>query len=166
MRRAIRITVAMAGVLAILMASGLSARPDDRALIVSAAPSPSDDRTELLKAREAVWRSWFADDTKTLEALVPPDTIVISSGEEKWKNQADILESAAKFHAAGGKLVRLEFPRTEIQRFADVAITYSQYLYETEVDGKHEVTSGRVTEVFVSRNGHWTNPGWHTDTEK
>ena len=115
-------------------------RPDDRAqLIVSGCVLilSSDDRTELLKAREAVWRSWFADDTKTLEALVPPDTIVISSGEEKWKNQADILESAAKFHAAGGKLVRPEFPRTEIQRFADVAITYSQYLYETEVDGKH-----------------------------
>ena len=26
--------------------------------------------------------------------------------------------------------------------------------------------SGRVTEVFVRRNGHWVNPGWHTDTEK
>ena len=96
----------------------------------------SDDRAELLKARESVWRSWFANDTKALEALVPPDTIVISSGEEKWKNQADILESAAKFHAAGGKLIRLEFPRTEIQRFGEVAMTYSQYLYETEEAGK------------------------------
>jgi hypothetical protein len=152
MRRAIRISVAMAGVLAILLVSGLSAR--------------SDDRTELLKARESVWRSWFANDTKALEVLVPPDTIVISAGEEKWKNQADILESSAKFHAAGGKLVRLEFPRTEIQRFGDVAVTYSQYLYETEENGKRSVTFGRVTEVFVLRNGQWTNPGWHTDAEK
>src|SRR5580692_2837186 len=85
MRRAMRITVAMVGVLAILFVSGMSTRPDDRA--------------QLLKVRESVWRSWFANDTKTLEALVPPDTIVISAGEEKWKNQADILESAAKFHA-------------------------------------------------------------------
>ena len=152
MRRVIRTSVAMAAVLAMLLVSGLPARPDDRA--------------ELLKARESVWRSWFADDTKVLEALVPPDTIVISAGEEKWKNQADILESAAKFHADGGKLVRLEFPRTEIQRFGDVAVTYSQYAYETEESGKRSVTSGRVTEVFVLRNGHWTNPGWHTDTEK
>jgi len=152
MRRAIRITVAMVGVLAMLFVSGLSARPDDQA--------------ELLKTRESVWRSWFANDTKTLEALVPPDTIVISAGEEKWKNQADILESAAKFHAADGKLIRLEFPRTEIQRFGDVAVTYSQYLYETEENGKRSVTSGRVTEVFVLRNNRWTNPGWHTDTEK
>jgi hypothetical protein len=152
MRRATRITTAMAGALAMLIVSGLAARPDDRA--------------ELLKVREAVWRSWFANDTKVLEALVPPDTIVISSGEEKWKNQADILQSAAKFQAASGKLIRLEFPRTEIQRFGDVAVTYSQYLYETEVDGKREVTSGRVTEIFVLRAGKWTNPGWHTDTEK
>jgi hypothetical protein len=152
MRRVIRTSVAMAAVLAILLVSGLSARPDDR--------------SELLKARESVWRSWFANDTKALQALVPPDTIVISAGEEKWKNQADILECAAKFHADGGKLVRLEFPRTEIQRFGDVAVTYSQYAYETEESGKRSVTSGRVTEVFVLRNGHWTNPGWHTDTER
>jgi ketosteroid isomerase-like protein len=152
MRRVISITIAMAGALAMLLVSGLAASPDDRA--------------ELLKAREAVWRAWFANDTKTLEALVPPDTIVISAGEEKWKNQTDILQSAAKFHAAAGKLIRLEFPRTEIQRFGDVAITYSRYLYETEVDGKRSLTSGRVTEIFVSRKGKWTNPGWHTDTEK
>jgi ketosteroid isomerase-like protein len=152
MRRVTSITLAMVGALSVLLVSGLAARPDDRA--------------ELLKAREAVWRAWFANDTKTLEAMVPPDTIVIGAGQERWRNQADILQSAAKFQAAGGKLIRLEFPRTEIQRFGDVAIFYSQYLYETEEDGKRSVTSGRVTEIFVLRNGKWTNPGWHTDTEK
>jgi hypothetical protein len=152
MLRAIRIRVATAAVLAMLVVSGSAARPDDR--------------VGLLKAREAVWRAWFANDTKALEMLVPRDTIVISSGEKEWKNQADILESAAQFHSKGGKLIRLEFPRTEIQRFGDVAITYSQYLYETEMDGKRTVTSGRVTEIFVLRHGQWTNPGWHTDTEK
>lgn len=152
MRRIIRIHIAVAGALAMMIVSGLAARPDDRA--------------ELLKAREAVWRSWFVNDAKALEALVPPDTIVISSGEEKWKNQADVLQSAARFKATGGKLFRLEFPRTEIQRFGEVAIIYSQYLYETEVDGKRSLTSGRVTEIFVLRHGKWTNPGWHTDSEK
>jgi Domain of unknown function (DUF4440) len=152
MGRIVRISVATAGALVLLIVSGLAAMPDDRA--------------ELLKAREAVWRSWFANDRKTLEVLVPKDTIVISSGEEKWKNQADIFQSAAKFQADGGKLIRLEFPRTEIQRFGDVAITYSQYLYETEMSGKRSVTSGRVTEIFVLRQGKWTNPGWHTDSEK
>lgn len=152
MRRVIRITMATVAALTMPVVMGLAAK--------------SDNRAELLKARQAVWRAWFTNDTKVLAVLVPPDAIVISSGEENWKNQADILQSAAKFQAAGGKLIRLEFPRTEIQRFGDVAITYSRYLYETEVDGKRSMTSGRVTEIFVLRNGKWTNPGWHTDREK
>jgi ketosteroid isomerase-like protein len=152
MRRVMAMVVVIGSSLAMLLGPGLAARPDDRA--------------DLLAVREAVWRAWFANDTKALEALVPPDTIVISSGEEKWKDQAGVLEEAAKFHASGGKLIRLEFPRTEVQRFGDVAITYSQYVYETEVDGKRSVTSGRVTEIFALRKGKWTNPGWHTDTEK
>jgi hypothetical protein len=152
MKRATRITVAIAGALAMVFVSGLAARADDRA--------------ELLKAREAVWRAWFVNDTKTLEAMVPPDTIVIGSGQEIWRHQADILQSATRFQANGGKLIRLEFPRTEIQRFGGVATTSSQYLYEIEVDGARSLTSGRVTEIFVLRKGKWTNPGWHTDTER
>jgi ketosteroid isomerase-like protein len=116
--------------------------------------------------RETVWRAWFANDTKALEKLVPADTIVISAGEEKWKNQTEVFQSAAEFQAGGGKLIRLEFPRTEIQRFGDVAIIWSQYLVEMETNGKRSLTSGRVTEVFVRRHGQWTNPGWHTDSTK
>ncbi|WP_263365784.1 nuclear transport factor 2 family protein [Edaphobacter bradus] len=121
---------------------------------------------QLLRVREAVWRSWFADDTKTLEKLVPPGTIVISAGDKEWKNQAEVFRAAAEFHAKGGKLIRLEFPRTEVQHFGDVAIIYSKYLVETEQEGKRSAISGRATEVFVLRNGQWTNPGWHTDAEK
>jgi ketosteroid isomerase-like protein len=120
----------------------------------------------LLRARETVWRTWFEGDTKALQELVPPETIVISSGVKEWHYQADVLRAAAKFHANGGKLIRLEFPRTEVQHFGDVAVIYSQYLYEVDEDGKRSVTSGRVTEIFVRRNGRWTNPGWHTDEEK
>jgi hypothetical protein len=152
MRRVIWIATVTIGVLVLLIGSGLAAGQDERA--------------NLLKVREDVWRAWFANDTKTLEKLVPSDTIAISSGEEKWQNQTEIFQSAAQFQASGGKLIRLEFPRTEIQRFGDVAITYSQYLYETEVAGKRSLTSGRVTEIFVLRHGKWTNPGWHTDSEK
>jgi hypothetical protein len=131
-------------------------------LVISlAAGSTSND--ELLKVREQVWRAWFAGDTKTLEELVPPETIVMSGGEEKWKYQADVLRTAVEFHAKGGKLLRLEFPRTEVQHFGDVAIVWSSYIAETEVDGKRSSDSGRVTEIFVWQHGRWTNPGWHTD---
>jgi ketosteroid isomerase-like protein len=152
MRRVMWIAVAASTVWATLLVSGLA--------------SSQKDQGELLKAREAVWRAWFANDSKALEKLVPPDTIVISAGEERWKNQAAVFQSAAQFQKKGGKLVRLEFPRTEIQRFGDVAVTYSQYLVETELDGKPSLESGRVTEIFVRRHGTWTNPGWHTDSEK
>jgi Domain of unknown function (DUF4440) len=129
------------------------------------ATNPDDDGP-LLKVREAVWRSWFANDVSTLRELVPPGTIVISAGEPQWKHQAEVLQSAVEFQAQGGKLIRLEFPRTEIQRFGEVAILYSEYMVETEMKGKHSVSSGRATEVFVLHDGQWTNPGWHTDAEK
>jgi ketosteroid isomerase-like protein len=125
-----------------------------------------DQGSNLLKVRETVWRSWFANDAKTLRALVPPETIVISAGEKQWKHQAAVLQSAAEFRAQGGKLIRLEFPRTEVQHFGDVAILYSEYMVETEMHGKRSISSGRATEIFVLRDGQWTNPGWHTDAEK
>jgi hypothetical protein len=126
----------------------------------------ADERTELLKSREAVWRAWFANDVVTLHNLVPPETIVISAGEPKWKNQSEVFAAAADFQRQGGRLVSLEFPRTDVQMFGHVAVIYSRYALELEVGGKIVRQSGRVTEVFVRRNGHWLNPGWHTDEEK
>lgn len=147
-------TLLLTAVLAIAALAGLRS---------GAAPSPDSGKDQLLAAREAVWRDWFAGDQAALEREVPPETIAISASETNWHNQKEILQSAADFHAAGGKLLRLEFPRTEIQRFGDVAMLYSQYVLETETNGKRSEESGRVTEIFVWRDGHWVNPGWHTD---
>jgi hypothetical protein len=125
-----------------------------------------DESSNLLRVREAVWRSWFDNDAKTLRELVPPETIVISAGERQWKHQAAVLQSAAEFRARGGKLIRLEFPRTEIQQFGEVAILYSEYRVETEMHGNRSISAGRATEILVLHAGKWTNPGWHTDAEK
>jgi ketosteroid isomerase-like protein len=122
--------------------------------------------SELLHVRGAVWRAWFSNDEKTLHALVPSDTIVISGGEQKWKHQSEVFQSAADLQAGGEKLIRLEFPHTEIQHFGDVAIVWSNYLVETESHGKRSVSPGRASEVFVRRKGQWMNPGWHTDSTK
>ncbi|MFZ0579623.1 MAG: nuclear transport factor 2 family protein [Candidatus Acidiferrales bacterium] len=153
MKRSLLLTV----VLAIAAWAGLRS---------AAAPSPDSGKDQLLAAREAVWRDWFAGDQAALEREVPPETIAISASETAWHNQKEILQSAADFHTSGGKLTRLEFPRTEIQRFGDVAMLYSQYVLETESNGKRSEESGRVTEIFVWRDGHWVNPGWHTDAVK
>ena len=147
-----KVTVAVTSFILILCTANLSAQ------------ARNDE--QLLHTRETVWRAWFAGDTKTLEELVPPETIVMSGGEEQWKHQADVLRTATEFHAKGGKLVRLEFPHTEVQHFGDVAIVWSSYVLETELDGKRSPDSGRVTEIFVWRHARWTNPGWHTDSTK
>lgn len=132
---------------------------------VNSAAQKQDDR-ELLHARETVWRAWFAGDTNALKELVPSETIVMSGGEEQWKHQSDVLRSSAEFHAKGGKLIQLEFPRTEVQHFGNVAVVWSTYALEIEINGKRSPDSGRVTEIFVWRDGHWMNPGWHTDAGK
>ncbi len=120
---------------------------------------------QLLRVRDAVWRAWFAGDARVLSEL-PPETIVMSGGEEKWKDQAEVLQTAVAFHAKGGRLIRLEFPRTKVQHFGDVAVVWSSYVAEIEIDGKRTSDSGRATEIFVWQHGRWTNPGWHTDAGK
>jgi hypothetical protein len=124
------------------------------------------DQSNLKEVREAVWRAWFANDVPTLKRLVPADAIVISAGEKEWKHQSSIFASAAKFHADGGKLIRLAFPHTEEQRYGNVAILYTTYEVETEMKGKRSINSGRATEIFVMKDGRWVNSGWHTDAEK
>src|ERR1700732_3331421 len=87
---------------------------------VTALAQDSQDAA-ILKCRESVWRAWFANDTKTLEELVPAEAIAISPSEDKWQTQADIFRGAADFQTQGGKLLRLEFPRSKVQCYGDTA---------------------------------------------
>ena len=134
-----------------------------------AAPRPLGDQMKkrLLDAREAVWRAYFSGDRATLEKLIPEETIAIDpGGDDTWSNRKTILDGAVEFAKSGGKLVKLEFPKTEIQMFGFTAVVYSNYSYELETGGQHINRSGRVTEVFVLRKGQWVNPGWHMDSGK
>ena len=123
-------------------------------------------KKQLLDAREAVWRAYFANDRATLEKLIPDETVAINAQDNNWKNRKAILEGSAEFAKNGGKLVKLEFPRTEIQVYGNTAVIYSEYAYALEVGGQHVQESGRATEVFVLRDGKWVNPGWHLDSGK
>jgi ketosteroid isomerase-like protein len=133
-----------------------------------AAPRSIGDemKRRLLDAREAVWRAWFAGDRATLEKLIPQETIAIESGHNNWSNRQTILDGSVQFAKGGGKLVKLDFPKTEIQVYGAAAVVYSNYSYELEQGGQRINQSGRVTEVFVLRNGQWVNPGWHMDSGK
>jgi ketosteroid isomerase-like protein len=130
-------------------------------------PLPDQMKKSLLEAREAVWRAFFAGDRATLEKLIPEETVTIEAGENNnWSNRQVILEGAERFAKGGGKLVKLEFPKTEIQVYGYTAVIYSNYAYELEAGGEHINRAGRVTEVFVLRKGQWVNPGWHMDSGK
>jgi len=129
-------------------------------------PLPDQMKKRLLDAREAVWRAFFAGDRATLEKVIPEETVAIEADDNNWSNRQTIFAGSAQFAKNGGKLVKLEFPRTEIQVYGFTAVVYSNYLYELEVGGQHINRSGRVTEVFVLRNGQWVNPGWHMDGGK
>ena len=133
-----------------------------------AAPRQLGDQMKkrLLDAREAVWRAFFAGDRAALEKALPPETKAIEAGRDAWSNRAQVLANSVDFAKNGGKLVKLEFPKTEIQMYGSTAVLYSTYAYELEVGGQHVNRSGRVTEVFVLRDGQWVNPGWHMDSGK
>ena len=124
-------------------------------------------KKRLLDAREAVWRAYFSNDRVALEKLIPEETITIEAGDgNNWSTRKNVLDGAERFAKGGGKLIKLEFPKTEIQVYGSTAIVYSNYAYEIETGGQRYNQSGRVTEVFVLRKGQWVNPGWHMDSGK
>lgn len=125
-------------------------------------------RSELLAAREAVWRAYFAGDLAQLEKLIPEEAVVVNdSAGETFINRTGILEAAKKSAQAGARLVRLEFPRTEMQVYGDTAVLYTTYLFELEnAQGKRSTQAGRGTEIFVRRRGAWVNTGWHLPADK
>ena len=120
----------------------------------------------LLDAREALWRAFFAGDRTSLEKALPAETLAIEADDNNWSNRQKVLNESSEFVKNGGKLVKLEFPKTEIQMFGLTAVLYSNYAYELEIGGQRVNRAGRVTEVFVFRNGQWINPGWHMDSGK
>ena len=129
---------------------------------------PPPVRAQLLEAREAVWRAYFTNDQAQLDKLVPADTIVLEGPPDRpFTRKPEILESARQAAERGHKLVRLEFPQTEVQVYGSTAIIYTTYSYELEApDGKRHTSAGRATEIFVRRDGAWVNPGWHMEGDK
>ena len=97
---------------------------------------------------------------------IPEETLAIEAGDNNWSNRRTILDGAIQFAKSGGKLIKLEFPKTEIQVYGATAVVYSNYSYELETGGQRVNRSGHVTEVFVLRKGQWVNPGWHMDSGK
>lgn len=123
-------------------------------------PMLPGQRAELLKAREAVWRAWFAADEAALKTMLPPETVALAAGPQGWATRDGIIASAVESAKAGTRLVKIEFPRTEIQSYGATAILYTTYAFETETAGKRGGEKGKAIELFVRRQHGWVNSGW------
>ena len=119
---------------------------------------------EVLALREAAWRAWFGGDEAALRAMLPDEFLGISSGGGGEISELEKTIAASRaFKEGGGRLVSLAFPETRAQRFGDTIVFYGSY-EATIVSGNAEKQlHGRLTEVFVKRDGRWVHPGWHLD---
>jgi uncharacterized damage-inducible protein DinB len=122
-------------------------------------------REQVLAAREAVWKAYFANDRATLERLLPEELIAIDNGSNEWSDRTTVFAGAKSFAESGGKLVRLEFPKTEMQIYGGAVIVYTTYICETEVNGNRRTASGRGTEIFIRRGNGYVHPLWHLDSK-
>ena len=120
-------------------------------------------RSELLAAREQVWRAWFAYDSVQLDRLLPREGFLAIGGDSAWQNREQTIEGSRAFARGGGRLVSIEFPRTEMQVFGDVVVIYTTFKYTTARAGERRDASGNAVEVFVRKNGVWQNPSWYLD---
>lgn len=163
-------SVHLAGILLLLAVGAISGRSEKTAASDrrggESTPRAGDVklRQELIDAREAAWRAFYRKDPASLERVLGPELVAIQEAQEKWERRNDMIAVAKAIDRAGVELLRLEFPRTEIQVFGDVAILYYTYVFSTGIPGKPAgVDAGRGTEVFVRRDGRWVDVGWHLD---
>lgn len=149
------------------VATDTAQSPDKQAAALASPRTLRDEaKKDLLDAREAVWRGYFAGDRAKLEELLAAELIAVDDSSPKWQGRDDVLAGAKTFVERGGKLTRLEFTDTETQVYGYTAIIYSKYLYEIESGEKSSTQTGRATETFVLRQGKWLNTGWHLDAAK
>ena len=145
----------------IQVASNTSLHPDEIERLVSQPHVLTEaDRAAVLAAREAVWRAWFAGDTQALAALVPRDLVTIAPGSTDFGTFESTLAASRGFAASGGRLMRLVFPRTEIQAYGNTVTLYTSYEMDLSTGGTTHTDRGVATEVFVRRGDRWLNTGW------
>lgn len=118
---------------------------------------------DVLAVREAAWRAWFAGDEAALRSMLPEDFLAIGWRGAEISDRSQTIASSRAFKESGGRLVSLAFPETRAQRFGDTVVFYGSYEVTIATGTGEQKVAGRLTEVFVKRDGRWLHPGWHLD---
>jgi uncharacterized protein DUF4440 len=121
---------------------------------------------DVLAVREGAWRAWFGGDEAALRAVLPEDFLAIGWGGNEISDRDQTIASSREFKKSGGRLVSLSFPETRAQRFGDTVVFYGSYDVTIVSGDKETKVRGRLTEVFVKRDGKWLHPGWHLDARE
>jgi ketosteroid isomerase-like protein len=129
-------------------------------------PEPSAAiKREILRLREAAWRTFYANDQDGFKRVVPRELIAMGWSGGTWNDRAEILAAMAERAKSGETIETLEFPRNEFQAYGDVVILYTAFRLVTKAaNGSLHETKGRGTEVFVRHAGSWAHTAWHLDT--
>jgi len=88
------------------------------------------------------------------DAAIDPEVLV--AREAAWRAFCDGAVKALSD-------VRMMFPETQAQRFGDVVVLYGRFEVVFQSGGAERTRRGRLTEIFVRRDGKWLHPGWHLD---
>jgi len=121
---------------------------------------PPPIRKALLDTRDAVWRAYFANSRPDLETMLADELVAVGPDSDRIDNRDAVIAASQQFVQGGGKLVKLDFPSSEIQVYGNTAIIYSRYDVQTERGGQQHAMRGRVSETFVFRNKRWVNTAW------
>ena len=144
-----RLSVSLLVLLAMLSVPLLGAEPID---------------PDVLALRELAWRAWFAGDEATLRSMLPENFLGIGWGGAEISDLEKTIASSRGFKELGGRLVSLSFPETRAQRFGDTVVFFGSYEVTLATGDKETTVRGKLTEVFVKRDGRWWHPGWHLDS--
>ena len=118
-------------------------------------------RAELERARDVVWRSWFAGDSATLDRVLA-GALAAGDDVDGWADRKRAIADSREFAKSGGKLLSLKFDSTAIDLHGKVAVMTARYSYTiADQAGKQNTTRGYAVEIFIQEKGAWTHPFWH-----
>jgi ketosteroid isomerase-like protein len=138
-------------------------------LSLPAAAEPSAEpawRTELLTTRKAVWVNYYASPERLAE-LLTDDLVALDGHGGPFETKTSVLAGSRRTIEKGSRLLAIDFPVNEVQRYGDVAIVYTTFAMKVQTGAEPPVDrSGQATEFFVLRDGRWLHTGWHLAWDK